>query len=261
MNTDIFKSNINIIPKSSSDINIIFSIAYSEYQADVVILNTLSIGSVILQNAISSAILMLNDEVYGTIIKGLSALNAIKKLIPNPVVSKMDKEIGIVGDILAAQCTDYMNSLPEELFNILQDIQYLLETDITINLGGLTDKIVKSIIAMKNDALIEVLGSDTFNTIISPLIVYNDFLIDNDIMVLVNRLDRLERCMTKPGIANVPKSYFIEPTSKKLYSVYFRNLFMMDYSGGIDIRDLGSTSKSKSQISNLISSLNNFRLT
>ena len=263
--TDKFKTSIELLPQNPKDINILFSISYAEYQAEVSILSALGIGSSILQNGITTAIGLLNDEVYGTIAAGLGALNSVKSLIPNPVVGKMDVSVGAAGELLALACTDYMGSLPEDLFNIIQDLQNdvnsILSMDFSIDLGGLVTGMVRSILALKDAALAEILGSSIFATIIAPLIAYNEFLVENGILDIINRLERLERCMTKPGVGNMPKSYFIEPTSKKLYSTYFRNLFMMNYAGGIDITNLGSNSKSKSHLNNVMSSLNSFRLT
>lgn len=262
MSTDVFKKQIDLFPKHSNDVNILFAVSLAEYKALVLILKTLTLGSSLLKKGLNKSIGKLDTLACSTISKGISALNStLKSILPAPFKKGMDitVNIGQMGDLLALACTDYLGSLPQDLFNKIQDFKHNANKISKMG-AGLVGKLAKDLLKIKDQALKDVLGSEIFNTIISPIIAYESFLKENGIDDLIKRMQKLEKCMMKRGIGNVPKSNFMHPTEKILYSTYYRKQFLLTSSGKLDLKSLGSSASNRSCVNNISKNLYSFRL-
>jgi hypothetical protein len=259
-----FEVKLELMPKSGGDYNLICGIIYSEYMIYVRTLEALLMPQTMLRRGLEEGISAVDDFTYNTINKGLGELNtALAKIMPKPFSKtlKMDAGLGVIGNTLALTCTDFLGSMPQELFNIFQDIKYGIKKMSEILMpGNLMNGIAKSLIKMKDDAMKEVLG-DLFDTVLSPIIDYQDFLEENGIPELIKKLQKMERCLTKKGICGRPKADFMEPTTHKLWSTYFKSQMLVSSKGTINLKSHGGTSKQKSQMNNITKSMNQFRLT
>jgi hypothetical protein len=258
-----FKTKIDLLPKNPKDVNILFAVSYAEYKGYVAVLDALLLPNSIFKDALTGAATSLDNTAYSNITKGMNALNVVKKaIIPSPFNKNMDVSVGAVGELLALACTDYMGSVPEDLFNLFQDAKHKINKASHMLLGpGLMNIVLKDVLKIKDDAMKELFGGDIFNAVLSPVIAYENFLKDNGVNDLIKRMEKLERCMTKPGIGGRPKSDFIDPVSKKVYSVHYKSLFMVNSKGKISIKSLGINNVNKSQMSNVMKTMSNFRVT
>lgn len=263
MSTTDFKQSIELFPKNSSDLNVILEISYSEYKTYISTLDVLLLGNKFFKPLITAAVSSLDAATYSTIIKSVGILISTLKSVSPGNITSIDLKIGEVGNLLSIACTDYLGSIPGDLYNIFNDIKNQINNNATISLGpGLSNILANSLLKLKEKALNEMLGSDIFNTIISPLIMYEKFLKDNDINDIITLMIKLENCMTKPGIGNRPRKDFVEPTTNKLYSTYYKELFLIDSNGKLNIKSLGvNDSKNIAQLNNVMSVVNTFRLT
>lgn len=264
MNTTVtkFKTTIDLMPKHSGDLNILFSVSYAEYKAYVKTLEVLLLAQSFLKPAIEDGAKKLDTAAYGAITKGTALLNnVLKSTLPPPFNKNIDVKVGAMGDLLAVACTDYFGSIPESLFNTFQDIKHGINKWAVSPLDkGLFNSIARDLLAAKDEALQDIVGSDIFTTILSPLVAYESFLKENGVDDIIKRMQRLERCMTKPGVGGRKKSDFIHPTAKKLYSAYYKSLFMINSKGKLNVSVLGGTSKNKSQLNNVMQTVTKFRI-
>lgn len=273
-----FKQSLDTFPKKSSDINIICSITYAEYKAIVTIMNTLLMPQAIIKRELTHAVTALNNTTYNNLIEGFTKANTVlKSVLPEPFNKNMAMtlDIGRVGNMLTQTCADFLGSVPESLFNIFQDIQYGLMdlTDISNDIFelpfSLSNSIANSLLELKDNALKDIFGSSVFSTFLSPFIAYEEFLLESGINEKIKKLETIENCMSKPGICNRPRRDFIEPTSKMLYSLYFKKLFFINTkSGKVDINSFLNTfphgtfdnTTKKTQLHNILNNMRGFRL-
>lgn len=263
-----FKISLDKFPKSSNDINIICSITYAEYVMYVKILSALLYPQRLIRSELELLTTTIDNATYNTIITAITRLNAAyKSILPEPFYKNMGMTLDIarVGDLLSNVCADFLGSLPENLFNIFQDMHYGL-IDLSKVTNGilalpsdLTGSIVGNLLKLKDDAMKEMLGA-SFDTVLSPLIEYDNFLQENGVQDIIKKMKKTESCMTKKGLCARPRSEFIEPSTKKLYSQYFQSQFLLNSKGQVNIRSFGGTSQQQSQINNIIRNMNSFRL-
>lgn len=264
-----FKKSIDNFPKNGGDLNIICSITYGEYMAYVTILDALLLPQQMIRRELEGLLSTIDNATYNTVIKNLNQLNtALKSVLPQPFNKNMtmDFNVGKFGDMLTNVCADFLGSLPESLFNIFQDIQHGITdlanlTNAVLALpSDLVGSITGSLLKLKDDALKAALGG-LFDTVLAPVLAYDSFLKSNGIFELIDKMKKIERCMTKPGICNRPRKDFIHKASKKIYSTYYTESFMVDSKGNINLRSFGGTSTQQSQVHNIIKNMNSFRLT
>lgn len=266
--SDIFKdlaTALNEFPKDSDDFNIICNIVYAEYKICNNVLNVLTFPQAAVKRELIAAINLIDNESYQFILDNLNSLNKIVYDILPIVPSTINADILRIGDLLANSCVDLLGVIPESAFNLFQDFEHDLLTfvDTTRNLINTPSEIFnsmgKSLLDIKDKALRDVLGI-TFNTILNPLIQYEQFLISNDIHLLIDKMKKIERCMTKNGICNRDKRDFIHPTAKTLYSTYYVNQFMINSFGELNLNLIGNyTSEQKSRLHNILTSVQKYR--
>jgi hypothetical protein len=258
-----FQLKLEVFPKDSGDLNIVCSAIYAEYKTYITIVEALTMPQAFIRRQLEELLSFLDDATYDTLIKGLGTLNvALEEIMPTPFKKnmKLDAGVGVMGELLALTCTDFLHSLPEELYNIFRDIKTgINKMSASLMPGNIMAGIAKSLLKLKDDALKEMFGS-VFETVLQPLIVYDAFLQDNGINDIIGRMKRIERCMTKPGICNRNRRDFLHPDTNKLYSTHFKEIFMLSSKGTINIRSFGGGAKKQSQLSNVIKSLNSFRV-
>lgn len=265
---DIFKNletALNEFPKDTDDFNIICNIVYAEYKICNNILNVLTFPQAVIKREMSAAIDLIDDTSYNLIMENLNILNKIVYDVLPIVPSSINADILRIGDLLTNSCVDLLGVIPESAFNMFQDFEHDLLTfvDTTRNLINTPSEILnsmgKSLLDIKDRALKEVLGVN-FNTILNPLMQYEQFLISNDIHLLLDKMKKIERCMTKNGICNRDKRDFIHPTAKTLYSTYYVNQFMINSNGQLNLNLIGNhTSEQKSRLHNILTSVQKYR--
>lgn len=253
-----YKTTVNLFPKNSADINIIFSINYAEYKGYVSLLETLLLAQSYFKPLLTDAATQLDNGMYSVINKGLGVLNSVTKAI---LPKNIDVRVGNVGDMLAISCDDFFSSLPQDLFNIFQDIKHKVNKLASMSLGsGLYNTMARDLLKAKDEAMKGLFGSELFETLISPMIEYENFLKENGINDIIKRMEKLEKCLTKKGIGGRSKKDFMHPTSKKLYSKHYKDLFILNSKGKVNIKSVGTSSKNRSQMSNIMKSVTNFRI-
>lgn len=231
-----FQTKLNNFPKNSNDFNIICSITYAEYTTMVTILNTLLLPQQMINRELIKAVVLLNDETYKTLSEGLSKLNLVlKSVLPSPLNKNMTMtfDIGRVGDLLTQTCADFLGSIPESLFNVFQDIKHGITSlsNISNNIFNLpynlSNNIARSLLQLKDKMLLEFFGG-LHSTVLLPFIEYENFLLDNGIMLMINKIHKIEQCMSKPGICNRSREDFIYKNTKLLNSDYFKSQFFYE---------------------------------
>lgn len=264
-----FKKSIDNFPKNPSDLNMICSITYGEYLASVKILQALTFPMGLVRKELEALITALDGAVYKEIIDALNKLDkALKSILPTPFNKNMKLDINTAkfGSLLSNACEDFLASIPESLFNTFRDVQNglinasNLFNDMMALPSDLAGTISASLLSFKDQALKDILGA-LFDTILAPLIAYEEFIRDNGIFDMIVKMKRTESCMTKPGICNRPRQDFIHKGSKKLYSVYYQEQFLMDAKGNINLKSLCNTSQEISKINNILKNMNSFRIT
>lgn len=254
---------LELMPKDGKDLNLICSIVYAEYMVYVKTLDALLMPQQVLKRMLDGAMSSVDNAVYDTLSHGMGTLNtALQKVMPTPLKLnlKMDAGLGVVGGTLALTCTDFLGSLPQELFNLFEDIKHGLKSLSEVVMpGNLMKEIADSILSIKDEAMKGMFGA-LFDTVLSPFIAYDAFLQENGVPDLIKKLERMERCMTKQGICGRPTTDFMEPTTHKLWSSYFKSQFLLSSKGTINIKSSGGSSKQKSQMSNIYKSMNSFRV-
>jgi hypothetical protein len=259
-----FQVRLEVFPKNSGDLNIVCSSIYSEYKTLCTLLEALTYPQTHLKRLLSQILTIVDDATYSFMIKGLGTLNsALIEVMPKPFdkTLKLDSTVGVMGELLALTCTDFLNSLPQELFNLFRDIKNgINKMSYALMPGNIMGQIANSLIQIKDDIMKEMFG-DLFTTVLEPFIMYDAFLQENGINDMIERMIRIERCMTKPGICNRDRKDFLHPDDNRLYSSHYKDQFLLSSRGTINIKSFGGTAKQKSQISNLIKSMNTFRLT
>jgi hypothetical protein len=207
-----FQAKLDVFPKGSDDLNIVCSAIYAEYKGLVIILNALLMPQKVIKAGLSKAVTSVDDATYSFINKGLGTLNtALKDVMPKPFDKnmKMDANVAGVGAMLALTCDDFLGSLPQELFNIFQDIKHGINTFAKVLMpSNIMMDIAKSLLALKDEAMKEMMGG-LFDTVLSPIITYDMFLQENGVNDLIKKLQKMEKCMTKKGICGRKKSDFI----------------------------------------------------
>ena len=196
-----FKGQLDSFPKGAGDLNIICSITYAEYKVYVTILNGLLMPQTIAKRGLDAAVTGLNTATYNTLINGLSKLNiAVKSILPQPFNSNMNMtfDVGRVGNMLTQTCADFLGSVPEALFNIFQDIEHGM-MDLASMANGiftlpqcLAQNIANSLLQLKDDAMKELFGSSLFNSMLSPFIMYENFLKANGVIDMIKKMEKIE---------------------------------------------------------------------
>ena len=263
-----FKQKVSIFPKHSSDLNIIFAVTYAEYKVNVKILETILFPNEIAKQLIRSGLEILNKAAYDEIIKVLDLLNkTIKSILPNALNKKMvmDVQVGIVGDLLSVACTDYFGSVPENMYNKFQDIKNKVNKKGAVTLGaGLMNGMANELLSLKDQLLMATL-SVFFLPLLTPMIEYENFLKEHGIFKMLDRMEKIEKCLTKKGVGNRPVADFMHdvPGSNKkvLNSHYFRDQFLMDSKGNFSIKLLDVSDEKRSRFNNIMKSMASFRLT
>jgi hypothetical protein len=261
-----FKAKLELMPKSASDTNMLFAIPYAEYRGYVLIMDTLLLGHSFLLDGLTKGMDTVDGAAYNTIIKGVGGLNAILK---SSGLDKLNVDIdldalGNVGDALALTCVDYFGSIPQDLFNVFQDFKHRVNTKVKIGLpAGLVSGLAGELLRLKDDAMKAVLGSVIFEAAVSPLLVYEGFIRDNGIDTMIKRMEALERCMTNPKIGHRPKSDFMHPTERVLYSQHFKTKFMLNSKGQLSLKLFpgATTATKKAKMFNVIKKVQAFRIT
>lgn len=264
-----FKKQLDNFPKNGGDFNIICSITYGEYMIQVALLDALLMPQAIVKRNLEDLVTTIDNSTYNTVISGLNKLDkTLKSVLPEPFNKNMtmDLNVGKFGDMISSICADFLGSLPESLFNIFQDIKHGM-VDIASLINGalalpsnLIGNITTSLMQLKDKAMKEMLGT-LFDTVLSPLLMYEDFLKENGVPEILAKMKKTEACMTKPGICNRPRADFIHAPSKKVYSAYYQEQFLVSSNGSINIKSFGGTSAQKSKVSNILKNMNSFRLT
>lgn len=237
--TNDLKQQMGRIPKDPMDLNNMCSLIYGEYtiKKNIVKGVTMPIGA--MQEFMTEAITALDEAMYNTIIDVFQHLDSA-------VLDYLDYDIAIhrdtvrYGNLLAQACPDFFSSLPEAMFNMMQDIEYgLLDTvEGLIHMPrALANSIFGQITLMKNEALKAALGL-AYDTILEPFIEYEEYLKDNGLIDTLNRMAAIEYCMMKPGICNRPANDFIESTTRKRWSRYYADKLMIDRYGNLKLTTL-----------------------
>lgn len=241
MALDKFKLNLKTLPTHPIDFNIICAASYAEYQVIKTIVGALLLPVAFLHSAIQAAIDLLNDETYKKIKKILNDLNAAMKDILNTPIKNLrnlSEDLGAFGNALAHTCEYFMSTLPDSMFNIFQDLQYGI-ADIVKGLvampDALTNSFTKSLMDFKLEAMKGLLEA-LYETILQPVLAYESFLKENDIIKLLDQMRKMEICMMKPGICHRSPVNFTEPVSHKSWSEYYRTNFFLTSSGNINFK-------------------------
>lgn len=260
--TDLVKT-IKVFPTHSKDLNMVFAATYSQYKINVKLINTLLLLNTVLKSGISTCLSALNKPMYEGIMKGLDTANkSMNKVMPKNL--NMDVQVGVVGDLLAVACTDFFGSIPENLFNIFQDIKNSINEFANFPLrSGLMNSLASELLSLKDQILSSLLGS-AFEIVLAPIIAYEDFLKEHGLNEMLNRMERIERCLTKPGVGNRPISDFMHVDlngNKQLYSQYYRSQLLMDSKGRISIKYLDVDNETKARFHNIMKSSQSYRIT
>lgn len=238
-----YKLKFSNYAKNPEDLNIICTIVYDQYIKHKNALDITLVGHVYVKNDMMAAINKFDGTIADEIINTLTdILAALKDVLP-PKITSIKGTTANIGRLLASLCVDFNSNLPESLFNIFQDIENGI-IDLTDDLNhliqlpyDLTFGIAKNVLELKNEMLIASLGY-LFNDVLYPILAYEQFLLDNGVMDLVKKMKSIETCMVKPGVCNRPKKDFIHTGSNKVYSDYYKSLFLTDTQGNLDIKKL-----------------------
>lgn len=264
---DEFKKQLGGVPSDAKDINMICSMIYGEYKVRLAVVKALVMPISTMQTLIRGAVTALDDFSYNTIMDNLSHLNTgLKDILPDIFEKDMVIDVDTVNmaKLLSITCTDFFNSVPESLFNMIQDIDYNLVDPFEnlINLPkSLAYDIVFQLIQFKNDALREAMGA-LWEPIIQPFIEYEEFIRSCGVDMQISRMAAIERCMMKPGICDKPRSYFVNPANRKLWSRHFRDEFMLDNRGNLRLKKLIPDDRDQlRRVNKMLQNLSSFRLT
>jgi hypothetical protein len=246
VSTNNFKLQLQSLPKSPIDFNFICAASYAEYKMLLILASALMLPLSFVHSNMQNAINNINTESYKLLKKGLDDVNGtLKGILKTPIkdLKNISADLGNFGNALSHTCEFFMSTLPEPMFNIFQDLQYGL-MDITNGLiklpNSITNSIMNSLMGFKMDALSSVLGT-LYGTVLTPFLAYENFLKENGIVKIIDTMYKMEVCMMKPGICHRDPSYFMEPTTKKTYSAYYKNQFFINSKGSINFNLLATT--------------------
>lgn len=232
-----FKNSIQTLPTNPADPNILKNIIYSEYKSTVSLLESLS---KCLNNKIqylSDSILMFDDITYELLLDKLTKLNTMfKSSLSFLNVNKISVNNIKSNDIMTEQNLDLLKNVPISLFNTFQNVtNELIDTNLDLDLPpDLSNAILSNLATIKDQVLTDYIGY-YYPIMLYPIVDYKNYLIDNNILNLVNKLDILEKYMTSNELLKRTRTDMIHPNSKILNSIYFKRLFAVSYTGSLDI--------------------------
>lgn len=267
MSNDIlntFKNTLDHYPKDASDFNIICTVAYAEYTVCTTLLEALLLPQGMMKRGLNTALTALNAQAYHDIIHALNGLNTVLQTASPFIPPRIDPDICRVANLLFTHCKDLLSAMPESMFNLFEDFNNGIKSFIDLNNdlialpSDAANMVAKSLLKLKTQALKDLTGV-LFDTVLSPIMAYEDFLIDNNILAMIAKMKKIENCMTNKSLCNRPRADFIHPTGKILNSSYYRNQMMINSQGKVDIKYAGETSEQKTQFNNVMKSLRTFR--
>lgn len=269
----------------------ICAISYSSYMIVVNTLMTASIPVARFTTEIRNGL----DYVNIDVLKDLDrSINKLINNMPQIILPKyMDPKSASITSLFNDTCLNFKDTIPADLLiNISSAVDISIsraaegvnmdpaDPSIFVNTGkdvvdmmmeanaeisnllklptGLTAGILTQINRAKDAAIDEVFG-DLSDIISKPIRYYEGFLASTGVSELIKKLETYEKCLTKKGLCNKKMKDIQEKTTKKVYSRYFRDVFLIDSNGKVKMNKLSDSKQKIKSITNINKKIDLFK--
>jgi hypothetical protein len=212
------------------------------FQADII--KQMDSASTAVFKDINNAIGVLNDvcasvptlQITGQSLQALNIISRVcldfNEILPNSMKNLIDTASGYANDLFGR-----VFDLPADIIDVIQD----------------------NILGAKDFAIQEALEPAT-NALFGALDRYRKFLKTSGITMIIDKLEKFERCMMNPQHCNRPRSEFIYPGTKKYNSQYYRDFFAINTKGELQLKNfVGDTKQLDAKINRMFRKLDDFR--
>lgn len=250
---DQLKQDIENLPLDASDPNIIASIVEEDYHKNRLMLDTIyvSIENLYLTDIVSATD-YLDQAHYDEVISAFDDLTAIINQSPK-YDYKVDSSIDITTDMTTEEQIRFLGSVNQTTFDL---ILYMKENspDESVDLpSAMGASIDRSLYSLKDKALADYLGYDSYHWIIEPLMQYQDYIDSNDVITQIERLANMELFLI-PKYRS-PDNFIV---GNELYSNYYRSKFYIDKRGKLQVNKLSPDTVKQSRLHNVLANIENY---
>jgi hypothetical protein len=274
---DLNKSIGNITSAPLKAVDSVCCIAYSAYKAIVNTLMMIAGPSYRFKENIINGFQNVSTDALNTLDKNVNKLvaNVPQIILPN----FMDPKAAALTSLFNDTCLDFSNSFPPELVVNISAAADTAKLKIAETLGinpddpslfdnsgmdivdmmmdanteiiellkmpvALTNEVIDQIDKAKDSAIDEIFG-ELADTISKPLRFYEDYMKSLGVADMIKKLETFEKCLTKKGLCGKKLKDIQEPVTKKTYSRYFAEAFMIDGKGRVKITKIITDDRAK----------------
>lgn len=249
---DKLKEEIANFPTDATDQNIITSVIINEYNKNKLMLDTTYRASTLIMTDVVSAITLITDENYATMMNNFSDLIAIAKKTKD-FEFKIDPSVDVTDDMTTEEQIRFLAAVPQSMFDTIQIIKYY-KPDYAIDMpNAMAASLNNSIVSAKVTALKGLMGS-LYTNILSPFIEYQTYLDSNEIRKMIDVLANAEMFLIPKYAA--PDNFM--NGSGVLYSTYYNNNYKIASNGKIQLSKLITDQGTLSQFHNLLECLDEY---